>query len=158
MDTRKRFRKNIILILMMAIVIFFASCIKEPPQIGFRIESQINEGIYFEYYCRNSPHGYYVSDISPEIYASDIHGDLKRKVKDVSWDEAMQLLENNVDSIIIFRVSDMEYVFYSQRENAPEQEKYFFDQESWVIKNEIYTEKGLSSRDYVFVVTDELFE
>ena len=69
------------------------------------------------------------------------------------------MLEDNIDSVKIIRLEDGKSISYSHAENASEQEKFLFRQEAWIIRNENYnTSEQLVSRDYVFIITRELFD
>lgn len=173
MDTKKILKNVFITIIFVMMIIVFSStkCKHfEPTYIQFELQNNIknkmkdkihvefvmngeNKGFVFPYFSEN--HIKFLHN----IYSDELFSELKEApVDDLSWDEAMQLLKNNIDSVRITRKSDSKSVLFCHGDNSTEQERFFFTQDAWSICDEYYSAYGLSSRDYIFVITDELFE
>lgn len=167
MDIKKIIIKEFFVVaVMMTVVLSFVRCTKEPPVVEFKLENELECEFYVEYIERhynaseNSQHGgsYRGSD-SLLIYSTEKLSELKRRMDDVTIYEALELLKYHVDNVRIFRVSDARNIFYSHGNNATKEERYFFTEDAWSIGDEIYNLDGeLVYRDYVFKITDELFE
>ena len=173
MVTNMLLKKITILVFTMLMFVFFSSmkCTRnETPIVNFRIENDTDDSIRIEYVGLRYGHQSFIlpftDDFSNEacfvkdIYSTNwnIEGELEG-ANDLSWNEAMELLENNIDSVKIIKVQDGKFISYSHAENASEQEKFFFTQDAWIIRNENYnTSEQLVSRNYVFIITSELFD
>ena len=60
-----------------------------------------------------------------EIYHKEYsHED---KISDISWDEAMMMLKENIETVIMTRMSDAKTVLYRYGDNATEKEKNIYN-------------------------------
>lgn len=173
MVTKMLLKKITLLVSTMLIFVFFSSmkCTRnEVPIVSFGIENKSDDSIRIEYVSHL--YGYqnftlpFTDNFSNEsCFIKDIYSTRWNTengiedVNDISWNEAMQMLEDNIDSVKIIRLEDGKSISYSHAENASEQEKFLFRQEAWITRNENYnTSEQLVSRDYVFIITRELFD
>ena len=175
MDTKKSLKSifNTIALMMMVIVFSSMQCSPRHTEIGFIIQkhNSMNDTIKVEFadhsgFRKSFSLPYFNSQIGTELPHKRIHWDYlndelndDNPIDDLSWDEAMRLLKDNVANVKITRKSDNKSISYRHEENATEQEKFFFTKDAWVITDdESYDDEGLVRRDYTFFVTDELFE
>lgn len=156
-----------ILVTMMTVLLSSTKCSHELSEVRFKVRNETNDTVYFEYVDYNGNKQafslpYFSDPSSSPNYTYNLHRleyDELERYNDISWVEAMQILKNNIDSVRIYRTSDTKVLFYSHGENVTEQEKFFFTQNGWKIKNEFYNSTGnLVQRDYIFSITDILFE
>ncbi len=171
MDTKIILKNCCIVFTTFMLIIFFSStkCIRleyEPTCIVFSVESKRYDKIIVEYKLRGVKYKQdfpYFQDTGSPVYFIDIHS---RKlgeygdgpVEDLLPNEAMQILKEAIDTVIITRESDAKSVLYCHGENATEKEKFFFTEEAWDIVKEYYNDYGLEEREYRFSIKDELFE
>lgn len=173
MNMKKILRSIYITIIVVGILITFSSfqCVRfHTTEIDFAINNDINDSVYvkIKYVANGKTDGYkryalachhpsriddYVK-IYHEEYAPEDN------IGDISWDDAMTMLKENIDTVIITRKSDAKTILYHHGANATEKERYFFSQEAWRDYPEYATHvtDKLLSNTYRFFITEELFK
>lgn len=173
MVTNMLLKKITKLVSTMLMFVFLSSmkCTRnDAPTVDFRIKNKTNESIRIEYVGHQFGHLNFTLPFTDnfsnepcfikDIYSTNWNTESElEEVNNINLNEAMQILENNIDSVKIIRVQDGKSILYCHSKNAPVHERFFFTQEAWTTENENYNQSGnLISRDYIFVVTDKLFE
>ncbi|MBQ4547791.1 MAG: hypothetical protein IJA42_01175 [Bacteroidales bacterium] len=172
---KKVLRNIYITIIVVGMVIGFSSMQCDPmapTEIDFVVDNNMNVGVVIEIkYATDGPPSIFDykrwtltahSTTRPDDYMTFYHKeyDSEDNISDISWDEAMMILKENIDTVVITRKSDAKTVLYCDSDNAMENEKYFFSQEAWRDHPNYssHMEDKLLRNMYKFTITEELFE
>ena len=173
MKMKQVLRSIYITIIVVGMVIGFSSMQCDPivpTKIDFAIRNDMNDSVFVKIkYVDNGKSDVYKtwnlawsSPVRVDDYAEIYHKKYSRedKISDISWDEAMMMLKENIETVIMTRMSDAKTVLYRYGDNATEKEKYFFSQEAWYDSPEYanHVEDKLIHNTYRFIITEELFE
>ena len=168
---RKILRSVYITIIVVGMVIGFSSMQCDPiapTEIDFAIRNDMNDSVFVKIKYVNNGKVYktwnlaWSNPMRADNYAEIYHKEYSHEdnISDISWDEAMMMLKENIETVIMIRKSDDKTVLYHHGDNATEKEKYFFSQEAWYDSPQYaaHVEDKLLHNTYRFIITEELFE